>query len=224
MRVLVVEDYDPLRRSIVRGLGQAGFAVDSAATGAEGLAFATSADYDVLVLDLMLPGMDGLSVLREVRARRRPVRVLILTAKDGVRDKVRGLDLGADDYLVKPFAFDELLARIRALVRRRYGQGSAVVRVGGLEIDTAARAVRAGGRPLDVTAREYSFLEVLAMRPSHVVTREEIAEHVYDWARDIGSNVVDVYIGYLRRKLRAAGVTAAIRTHRGLGYSLEAAE
>jgi DNA-binding response OmpR family regulator len=222
--VLVVEDYDPLRRSIVRGLEGAGYAVDAARNGSEGLAFASSTDYDVLLLDLMLPDLDGLSLLGKVRERGRKCRVLILTAKDTLADRVRGLDVGADDYLVKPFAFEELLARIRALVRRRYGVGSAVVRIGELEIDTAGRVVRAGGVAVDMTAREYSILEVLALRAGQIVTRDEIAEHIYDWARDVGSNVVDVYVGYIRKKLRDAGLARVVRTHRGMGYSLEAAE
>jgi two-component system OmpR family response regulator len=221
MRVLVVEDDDPLRRQMVRGLTEAGYAVDQSANGPDGLALASSTDYDVLVLDLMLPGLDGLSLLKQLRDRPRETRVLILTARDALRDKVRGLDLGADDYLVKPFAFEELLARVRALVRRRYGRGETTVRVGDLEVDTAARVVRAAGEVVELTAREYSILEVLALRVGHVVTRDEIAEHIYDWARDVGSNVVDVYVGYLRRKFTEAGLPALIRTHRGLGYSLD---
>jgi DNA-binding response OmpR family regulator len=220
--VLVVEDYDPLRRSIVRGLQGAGYAVDAVRSGSEGLAFASSTDYDVLVLDLMLPDLDGLSLLGKVRERGCRSRVLILTAKDKLQDKVRGLDVGADDYLVKPFAFDELLARIRALVRRRYEASASVVRVGELEIDTGGRIVRAGGVAVDLTAREYSILEVLALRAGQIVTRDEIAEHIYDWARDVGSNVVDVYVGYIRKKLRDAGLSSVVRTHRGMGYSLEA--
>ena len=223
MRVLVVEDYEPLRRRIVQGLREAGYAADSAADGEEGLALATSTDYDVLVLDLMLPDVDGLTILKKVRDRGSACRVLILTARDTTRDKVQGLDLGADDYLVKPFSFEELLARVRALLRRRYGK-SPMVRAGDLEIDTAGRIVRAAGVVVDLTAREYSILEVLAMRADQIVTREEIADHIYDWARDIGSNVVDVYVGYIRRKLRDAGVQPPIRTHRGLGYSLETSE
>jgi DNA-binding response OmpR family regulator len=220
MRVLVVEDYPPLRTSVARGLREAGHAVDVAADGTEGLALATASDYDVVVLDLMLPGTDGLTVLRTLRARRAEARVLILTARDGLKDRVRGLDLGADDYLVKPFALEELLARVRALVRRRYGAASPVVRIAGLEIDTGGRVVLANGERVDLTAREYSILEVLALRAGRIVTREEISEHVYDWAADVASNVVDVYVGYLRRKLGAAGLPPLIRTHRGIGYSL----
>jgi DNA-binding response OmpR family regulator len=145
-----------------------------------------------------------------------------VTARDTLKDKVKGLDLGADDYLVKPFAFDELLARIRALVRRRYGARNSVVQVGALEVDTTGRTVRAAGEVVELTAREYSILEILALRAGRVVTRDEIAEHIYDWARDVGSNVVDVYVGYLRRKLSGAGLPPMIQTRRGLGYTLEA--
>jgi DNA-binding response OmpR family regulator len=222
--VLVVEDYDPLRKSVVRGLQGAGYAVDATRSGSEGLAFASCGDYDAIVLDLMLPDLDGLTLLARARERGCSSPVLVLTAKDKVNDRVRGLDVGADDYLVKPFAFEELLARIRALVRRRYRSGSSLVRVGELEIDTAGRTVRVGGVAVNMTAREYSILEMLAMRAGQIVTRDEIAEHIYDWARDVGSNVVDVYVGYIRRKLREAGLPPLLRTHRGLGYSLEASE
>ena len=223
MRVLVVEDYDPLRDSIVRGLGEEGFAVDSVATGDDGLAVATSTDYDVIVLDLMLPGVDGLEILRYLQERRSSARVLVLTARDRLQDKVRGLDLGADDYLVKPFAFPELLARVRALVRRRY-ETRTIVTAGELEVDTVGRIVRVGGEVVALTAREYSILEVLAVRNGQVVTREEIADHIYDWARDVASNVVDVYIAYLRKKLGNAGLPPMIKTRRGLGYVLEVPE
>ena len=223
MRVLVVEDYDPLRDSIVRGLGEEGYAVDSVATGDDGLAVATSTDYDVIVLDLMLPGVDGLEILRCLQERRSSARVLVLTARDRLQDKVRGLDLGADDYLVKPFAFPELLARVRALVRRRY-ETRAIVTAGELEVDTVGRIVRVGGEVVALTAREYSILEVLAVRTGQVVTREEIADHIYDWARDVASNVVDVYIAYLRKKLGNAGLPPMIKTRRGLGYVLEVPE
>jgi two-component system copper resistance phosphate regulon response regulator CusR len=221
VRLLVVEDYEPLRKSLVRGLADAGYAVDSAADGSTGLALARSVDYDVLILDVMLPDVDGFTILKSIHRADSRVRVILLTARDQLEDKIRGLDLGADDYLVKPFAFEELLARLRALVRRRYGK-DATVKIGDLEIDTTARIVRVGRDVVDLTAREYSILEVLALRAGEIVTRQEIAEHIYDWAREVGSNVVDVYIGYLRRKLRDAGATSVIRTHRGIGYALEA--
>mgnify|MGYP006291243387 FL=1 len=154
MKVLLVEDYDPVRTSVAQGLREAGFAVDATGDGEEGLWFARTGEYDAVVLDLMLPGTDGLTILGCLRDEANPVPVLVLTAKDTVRDRVRGLDLGADDYLVKPFAFDELLARVRALVRRKYEEASPVLQVGDLEIDPARRTVRRAGRALGLTARE----------------------------------------------------------------------
>lgn len=201
MRILVVEDYEPLRRSLVRGLTEAGFAVDGVGNGEEGLNYATSVTYDVVVLDLMLPGSDGFEVIRGLRATNSESRILVLTARGSVDDRVRALDLGADDYLVKPFAFAELKARVRALQRRRYQQASPVIRVGELEIDTSARVVRRAGRAVDLTAREYSILEVLAAGRGRVISRDEILDRIYDFGAERNSNLVDVYIGYLRRKL-----------------------
>lgn len=219
MRALVVEDYGPVRDAVVEGLAEHGFAVDSSADGEEGLWFAEQHPYDVIVLDLMLPKRDGLSVLRALRARGSAVPVLVLTARDGVDDRVHGLDSGADDYLVKPFAFAELLARVRALVRRRYA-ATPVVRVGDLEVDTTKRAVRRGGVEIALSAREYALLEYLAMRAGELVTRTEIWEHVYDFHSEAHSNVVDVYIGYLRKKLERDGAPRLIQTRRGHGYVL----
>ena len=181
-------------------------------------------DYDAIVLDLMLPGLDGLSILKKLRAAGRQAHVLILTAKDTVADRVRGLDLGADDYLTKPFAFDELLARIHALVRRKYEQKSPEIRAGGVRIDTASRRVRRGEKELHLTSREYALLEYLAMRAGQVVSRTDIWEHVYDFDSSATSNVVDVYVGYLRKKLESDGdgEGSPIRTVRGRGYMLEA--
>lgn len=224
MRVLVVEDFPPLRLSIARGLREAGFAVDAVADGDEGLAFAETGTYDVILLDVMLPRMDGFTILGRLRAQRCPSRVLMLTARDALQDRLTGLDGGADDYVVKPFAFEELLARIRALIRRRYEQSAPVVHVGDLEIDTVGRVVRRAGRPIELTAREHGILEVLAAHPGRVVSREQIEERVYDFASERGSNVVDVYIGYLRRKLEQDGGSRLIHTRRGLGYVLAEAE
>ena len=220
MRILVVEDFSPLRSSIARGLREAGFAVDDVADGTQGLAFAETGAYDAIVLDVMLPGVDGFTILERLREQRCSSRVLILTARDAIRDRVSALDHGADDYLVKPFAFAELLARVRALLRRHHDQSAPCVRVGDLEIDTVARRVRRGGREIDLTAREYGILEVLAARPGRVITREEIEERVYDFASEHSSNVVDVYVGYLRRKLEQGGEPRLIHTRRGLGYVL----
>ena len=220
MKVLVVEDYPPLREALLRGLRRAGYAVDEASDGLGGLHDITTGDYDVVVLDLMLPGLDGLSVLRHVRECKIDTAVLILTAKDTVEDRVLGLDQGADDYLVKPFAFAELLARVRALVRRKYERHDPVITVGDLAIDTAVRSVRRGDRDLELTAREYALLEFLAMRAGELVTRTAIWEHLYDAFSEARSNVVDVYIGYLRRKLESTGQSRLIHTRRGQGYVL----
>jgi DNA-binding response OmpR family regulator len=220
MRVLVIEDYAPLGRSIAQGLREAGYAVDLAADGEEGLDCAGSAPYDAVVLDLMLPKLDGLAVLERLRRRRDPAGIVILTARDGLADRVKGLDLGADDYLVKPFAFEELLARIRAVIRRRYRAPEGTIRVADLEIDTLARRVRRDGGEVRLSAREYALLEYLAARRGQVVTRAEIWDHVYDFASEPSSNVVDVYIGYLRRKLDDGRRPPLIRTRRGLGYVL----
>ncbi|MEP0843029.1 MAG: response regulator transcription factor [Phycisphaerae bacterium] len=203
-----------------QGLGEAGFAVDAAADGEEGLWYARSGDYDVIVLDLMLPKLDGFTLLKLLRAEGGSAPVLVLTARDGLDDRVQGLNLGADDYLVKPFAFEELLARVRALVRRRYQARKPVIQVGDLSIDTAARSVQRGGRTIELTPREYALLEYLALRAGQVVSRTDLWEHVYDFHSDAGSNVVDVYIGYLRRKIERPGRPRLIHTRRGQGYLL----
>jgi DNA-binding response OmpR family regulator len=220
VRVLVVEDYAPIQRAVAKGLREAGFAVDATGDGEEGLWYATSNDYDVVVLDLMLPGMDGLSILKRLRAEGRPTHVLILTAKDTVQDRVIGLDLGADDYLVKPFAFDELLARVRALARRAYSAKNPSIAVGDLRIETSTRRVWRGDDEISLTPREYALLEYLALRAGETVSRTDIWEHIYEFKSEADSNVVDVYIGYLRKKIERAGRPPLIHTIRGRGYSL----
>jgi DNA-binding response OmpR family regulator len=224
MRVLLVEDYEPLARSVAQGLREAGYAVDRSADGEEGLWYAESNAYDAIILDVMLPKMDGLTLLRTLREKKNPAAVLILTARDRVADRVSGLDAGADDYLVKPFEFAELLARVRALIRRRYRVGETVIKIADLEVDTGARMVRRGGAAVALSAREYALLEYLALRRDQVVTRAEIWEHVYDFASDPSSNVVDVYIGYLRRKIDQDREPKLIQTRRGQGYLLGAPE
>jgi DNA-binding response OmpR family regulator len=221
MRVLIVEDSAPLRESLRTGLSREGFAVDVAADGRAGLLYARNNPYDVLVLDLMLPELDGLGVLEGLREKTDRPHVLVLTARDRVEDRVGGLNAGADDYLVKPFAFDELLARVHALVRRRYEEPSTVVRVGDLELDTLGRTVCHAGRPLELTAREYALLEYLALRQGQTVSREEIEDHVYGVNRLPSSNAVDSTVCILRSKLGPDG-KALIRTRRGQGYALEA--
>lgn len=222
MRVLVIEDYEPVRQSIVQALTEEGFAVDATGDGTEGLWYAGSGDYDVILLDLMLPGTDGLTILQKLRDRGDQVHILVLTAKDTLDDRLRGLNLGADDYLVKPFALAELLARVRALVRRNYAAKSPVIRIADLEIDTNAQTVSRAGQAIELTAREYAVLEYLAHRSGEPVTRTTLWEHVYDFEAEPNSNVIDVYIGQLRRKLEKGGLPRLIHTRRGVGYILEA--
>jgi DNA-binding response OmpR family regulator len=224
MRILVIEDFELLRTAVCQGLREAGYAVDWAADGQTGLWQAKSGDYDVIVLDLMLPKLDGLSLLRQLREGGSASHVLILTAKDTTSDRVNGLDCGADDYLVKPFELAELLARVRALVRRHYKAKNPVLRIDDLEIDTAVRAVRRGGQVIELTPREYALLEFLVLRQGEIVTRSDVWEHVYEFNDDATSNVVDVFIGHLRRKIEMAGHTRLIHTRRGHGYVLAAKE
>jgi two-component system OmpR family response regulator len=220
VRVLVVEDEVKMVRAIRRGLEQEGYAVDTAPDGHEALYLAGESDYDAVVLDVMLPGLDGLEVCRRMRAAGRWAPVLMLTARDGVPDRIAGLDAGADDYLVKPFAFGELLARLRALIRRGASERPAVLRVGDLVLDPAAHAVTRAGTPVDLSAREFTLLEFLMRHAGRVVTRTDILEHVWDYNYDGLSNVVDVYVGYLRRKLEHPFGRTLIRTVRGVGYAL----
>lgn len=224
MRILVVEDYEPLREALAQGLREAQFAVDIASDGDTGLWYASANDYDVIILDLMIPGIDGLTVLKRLRAAGGKSHVLILTAKDTTQDRVTGLNLGADDYLIKPFAFQELLARVRALVRRRYKSKAPVIRVEDLEIDTTTRTIRRGGKRVELTPKEYSLLQYLAMRPGELVTRTEIWEHVYEFHSEAESNVVDVLIGHIRRKLEGPDLPKLIHTRRGHGYVLGSKE
>ena len=218
MRLLVVEDYEPLRKSLEQGLREAGFAVDVTGDGQEGLWYATGNDYDVIVLDIMLPKMDGLTILKKLRAAGKESHVLMLTAKDALEDRVEGLDLGADDYLVKPFAFAELLARIRALVRRSYKEKDPCVTIGDLKIDLVKQQVWRGQHQISLTPREYALLEYFCMRSGEVVSRTDIWEHVYEFNSSASSNVVDVYVGYLRKKIEISGKEPLLHTVRGRGY------
>ncbi len=222
MRVLVVEDNRRMAALLVRGLKDEGWVVRSAHDGPTGLEAAREAGHDAIILDWMLPGMDGVEVLRRLRAEGDATPVLMLTAKDTVGDRITGLDTGADDYLVKPFAFDELVARLRALVRRTRGAAANVLEVGDLEVDTTAKTVRRGGREIQLSAREYAVLEYLAARQGRVVSRDQLFAHVYDDAAEVGSNVIDVYVGHLRKKIDRDFDTKLIQTRRGLGYVLEA--
>lgn len=220
MRVLIVEDSPRLLRALVTALRRSGYVVDTATDGEEGLWLADSQPYDLAILDVMLPKRDGLSILTELRRRGRSVHVLLLTARDTVPDRVLGLRAGADDYLVKPFALEELLARVDALCRRAYGSKQSLLTIGDLQIDTIARAVRRSEQPVELTAREYSLLEYLARRRGHIVSRAEIEDHIYDGHVDPMSNVVDSAICSLRKKIGSAGQAPLIHTRRGLGYVL----
>jgi two-component system OmpR family response regulator len=216
VRVLVVEDEPDLQDAIVRSLREDGYAVDPAATGDDGMFKATNWEYDAIVLDLMLPGKDGWQVLAELR-KTKSTPVLILTARDAVADRVRGLDSGADDYLLKPFAVKELLARLRALIRRSAGKASPQILFGDFVVDSAARIVTKSGEPVALTASEYALVELLAMHRGELVTRTMIYDHLYDENDDTLSNLTDVHVSNVRKKLGKD----VIVTRRGLGYIIE---
>jgi DNA-binding response OmpR family regulator len=224
MRILVVEDSDRIRGSLAKALRASGYAVDETGDGREGLHFAESVPYDAAVLDIMLPGLDGLGILARLRRAGQATPVLLLTAKDTVEDRVRGLQAGADDYLTKPFALEELLARVQALCRRSYRDHSPALRIADLQVDTVARTVNRAGRPVVLTAREFALLEYLLRRRGQVVSRTEIEEHIYDDVASPMSNVVDSAVCALRRKIQVGPrAPALIHTRRGQGYIVEEA-
>ena len=216
MRILVVEDEPRLLRSLAKALREEGYAVDTAEAGDEGLYKAANFTYDAIVLDVMLPRLDGWEVLDRLR-RQKPTPVLMLTARDAHKDRVRGLDSGADDYLIKPFDLPELLARLRALIRRSAGQSRPLVELGDVLIDTRARSVLRGGEPVTLTAREYAILEYLALHRGEVISRTELYEHLFDESDDTMSNLVDVHVFSIRKKLGRD----LIATRRGQGYCIE---
>ena len=218
MRVLVVEDQPKMRALLCRGLQEGGFAVDSVGDGPAAVHQAMEGAYDAIVLDVMLPGMDGFEVLARLREAQRWTPILMLTARDAVRDRVRGLDGGADDYLVKPFAFSELLSRVRAVVRRGRPARPAVLRCGPLQLDPATRTTTVGGTPVSLSPREFALLEMLLDRDGAVVTRTELLDHVWDSSYDGISNVVDVYVRSLREKIDRPFGVPLIHTVRGVGY------
>jgi DNA-binding response OmpR family regulator len=220
MRILVVEDEKKLAGFIRRALKEDGHAVDLCHDGREGQALASREDYDAVVLDLMLPGIGGLEVLQELREKGRKMPVLVLTARDSVEDRVKGLDRGADDYLIKPFALDELRARLRALLRRGKEGGASILRFADVSMDLLERNVKRGTRSVVLTTREFALLEYFLRHPRRVLTRTSIAEHVWDYNFDWQSNVVDVFIAAVRRKLEAQGEPRLIHTLRGVGYIL----
>jgi DNA-binding response OmpR family regulator len=222
MRILVVEDEPKLAKTLRWGLEEQGYAVDVAGDGQEGYELAVGGPYDLIVLDVMLPEMDGFELCRRLRAVGERVPVLMVTARDTVDDRVAGLDRGADDYLVKPFALRELLARMRALLRRDGPARTPVLRAGDLELDTVSREVRRAGRAIELTSKEYAILEYFLRNPNRVLTRAQIGDHVWDYEFASMSNVIDVYVGYLRRKLADDEEPRLLRTVRGTGYQLRA--
>jgi two-component system OmpR family response regulator len=220
MRVLVAEDEPKMVRILEKGLEEEGYAVDTVTNGTDALWMAMENDYDCIVLDVMLPGTDGLEICRTLRDREVWSPILLLTARDTVADRVRGLDAGADDYLVKPFSFDELLARLRALTRRHGDGRPARLEVADLTLDPATKEVTRAGQPIALTAKEFALLEYLMAHEGEVLSRTRILEHVWDWAYDGLSNVVDVYVRYLRQKIDRPFDVPLIHTVRGAGYLL----
>ncbi len=221
MKLLIVEDSERLRKSLGEGLRRCGFAVDLVGDGEAGLRFALAMEYDVIVLDLMLPKLDGLTVLERLREADRNTNVLILSAKDRVQDRINGLELGADDYLIKPFAFDELLARLKALVRRGYDRRNPVIRLGRLELNTALHRVLCDATEVPLTPHELALFEHLALNRGRVLSPQTLEDHLYDSECTVSRNAIEVHISALRKKLRVAGVAELIKTRRGFGYYIE---
>jgi two-component system OmpR family response regulator len=220
MRVLVVEDESMMAVLLKRGLEEERYAVDVAANGEDGVWMATETRYDAIVLDVMLPDVDGFEVCRRIRRAEQWAPVLMLTARDAVQDRIRGLDAGGDDYLTKPFSFDELVARLRALVRRGAGERPALLTVGDLTLDPAAKTVRRGAEPIALTAKEFALLECFMRRAGEVLSRTQLLERVWDFAYDGDSNVVEVYVRYLREKIDRPFGRRSLETVRGMGYRL----
>jgi DNA-binding response OmpR family regulator len=221
MKILLIEDSKRLQTALGTGLRKKGFALDVTGDGEEGLHFAEINDYDVIILDLMLPGLDGLTILERLRKQGKDTNILILTAKHTLEDRVHGLSLGADDYLTKPFAFEELLARIQALVRRRYNARNPVISIGSLRIDTVAKTVTRKDHSITLSPREYALLPYMAFRQGQLITRGEIEEHLYGDEDYPASNAVDSAICNLRKKIHVPGEPGIIRTRRGMGYVLK---
>jgi heavy metal response regulator len=222
MRILVAEDERKVASFIRQGLGEEGYAVDVASNGEEGLAMARDGVHDLIILDIGLPKMNGLQVLQELRRRKVTTPVLLLTVRATIEDKVLGLDAGADDYLTKPFAFQELVARVRALLRRRTEGGPAVLQFADLTLDPARHTAFRGGQKIDLTAKEFALLDYFMRNPGRVLTRTMIIEHVWDYDFDTGTNVVDVYVNYLRKKIDSDREPKLIHTIRGVGYVMKA--
>jgi len=224
MKVLVVEDDPKILAFVRKGLKEQGFAVEAAAGGDEGFDLATATSFDVIVLDIMLPGRDGLSILRALREQKNTVPVILLTARSALSERVEGLELGADDYLTKPFFMEELIARIHALARRASGDQLSVLQVGDLVVNLISRSVMRGEESIELTAREFNLLELLMRSPGRVFTRTQMLEHVWGYDFDPQTNVVDVYIRRLRKKLDLASGDSLIDTVRGVGYRMRRPE
>jgi two-component system OmpR family response regulator len=221
MRILIVEDDEVLSDSLLRAMAEAGYASDHAADGERALAMLLDGCYDLAVLDLTLPRLDGLTVLRQLRAAKKSLPVIVLTARDTVRDRVLGLDLGADDYLTKPFSLAELEARVRALLRRGQSGGAAILNCGSLEFDSVGRRITLAGEPVELSARELAVLETMLFRQGKVVSKEQLIESLCGWGEEVTPNAIEVYMHRLRKKLETGGVE--IRTVRGLGYLMDKA-
>lgn len=224
MRILVVEDDRLVADSLCQGLRELGMAVDAVGDGHDAVAAAEAASYDVIVLDVMLPGSDGYEVARTLRRRRVPTRVLMLTGRAAVDDRVEGLDAGADDYLSKPFAFKELVARIRALTRRDLADRSRVLSAGTIRLDTGARLLTVGGLPVDLTAKECAVLEFFMLHRGQVLTKEQVLDNVWSWDAEVATNLVEAYVSRIRRKLVVAGAADPWSTLRGAGYRFDPLE
>jgi DNA-binding response OmpR family regulator len=223
MRILIVEDDLQLATSLLLGLEEAGMAADAVKDGAEALAVATTTTYDVIVLDVMLPDRDGFQVCRGLRQRRVETPILMLTGRDAIEDRVQGLNSGADDYLTKPFALRELVARIKALSRRHLVDRTATLSVGPISLDTSSHVVQVSGQPVELTAKEFAIMEFFMLHPRQVLSREQVLENVWDYAFDGGRNLIEVYMGRLRKKLTDAGIEDPFVTLRGAGYRLDPA-
>jgi len=222
MRILVIEDDQKLSDIIRRGLSEVGYAVDTAYDGEEGEDLAKVAPYDLIILDIILPKKDGIEVCLGLRKHQVKSRIIMLTCKDSIGDRVKGLDSGADDYLVKPFAFDELLARIRALLRREISSGSQIIEVGELSMNILTREVKRGQRDIKLTGKEHSILEYFMYNPNIVITRRMLEDHIWDYSLESESNLIDVYIRRLRKKIDEEKEDSLIETIRGVGYRLKA--
>lgn len=218
MRVLVAEDEQDLNNIVSAKLAESGHSVDSCLDGKEAMLYLSAAEYDVVILDIMMPGADGFKVLEKIRKEGRKTPVLFLTARDSIQDRVRGLDAGANDYLVKPFSLEELMARVRVLTRSSHGSAHNVLSAGDLTLDIGTREVMRGGRRIELSAKEFQLLEYLLHNKGIVLSREKIENHIWNFDYEGGTNVVDVYISYLRKKIDVPGAQKLIRTVRGVGY------